>query len=80
MGGGGTWTYLGTPGADRVSGRSAYTARGRGGDDELRGSPDDDVLLGGRGTDRVVGQGGTDRCRGEDVRQCELGGGRLPLW
>ena len=64
----GRWTYLGTPGDDRVAGGSAYTARGRGGDDVLRGSYADDVLLGGRGRDRVVGGRGDDRCRGEDLR------------
>ena len=67
----GTWTYLGTLGDDRVTGRSAYTARGRGGDDEMRGSGGDDVLLGGRGDDRVVGGRGTDRCRAEEVIGCE---------
>jgi hypothetical protein len=30
------WTYLGTPGDDRVSCGAAYTARGRGGDDRCR--------------------------------------------
>ena len=68
----GSWTYLGTPGADTVTGRAAYTARGRGGDDELRGTRFDDVLLGGPGDDRVVGGGGTDLCRAESVRGCEF--------
>ena len=67
----GRWTYLGTPGDDRVRSGSAYTARGRGGDDVLIGSYDDDVLLGGRGRDRVVGGRGHDRCRGEDLTGCE---------
>jgi hypothetical protein len=68
----GRWTYLGTPDDDHVGGGSAYTARGRGGDDVLRGSYDDDVLLGGPGRDRVRGRRGADRCRGEDVRGCEI--------
>ncbi|KRF06434.1 hypothetical protein ASG88_19970 [Nocardioides sp. Soil777] len=67
----GRWTYLGTPGDDRVGGGAAYTARGRGGDDRLEGSYADDVLLGGPGRDRVRGRGGTDRCRGETTRGCE---------
>ncbi|KRF36838.1 calcium-binding protein [Nocardioides sp. Soil805] len=67
----GRWTYLGTPGDDRVRGGAAYTARGRGGDDRLDGSYDDDVLLGGAGRDRVRGHRGTDRCRGEVVHGCE---------
>ena len=69
--GAGRWTYLGTAGDDRVRGSSAYTARGRGGDDVLVGSAADDVLLGGRGRDRVVGGRGEDRCRAEEVRGCE---------
>lgn len=69
--GAGRWTYLGTAGPDRVSGSSAYTARGRGGDDVLIGSAADDVLLGGRGRDRVVGGRGEDRCRGEELVGCE---------
>ncbi|WP_307814328.1 calcium-binding protein [Nocardioides baculatus] len=68
----GTWTYLGTPGDDRVTGAASYTARGRGGDDVLIGSYDDDVLLGGPGRDRVVGGRGDDRCRGEDLTGCEI--------
>lgn len=67
----GRWTYLGTPGDDRVTSGAAYTARGRGGDDVLIGSYVDDVLLGGPGRDRVVGGRGTDRCRAESVRGCE---------
>jgi Ca2+-binding RTX toxin-like protein len=67
----GVWTYLGTPGDDRVTGGASYTARGRGGDDVIVGSYDDDVLLGGRGRDRVVGGRGTDRCRAEVVQGCE---------
>jgi Ca2+-binding RTX toxin-like protein len=67
----GRWTYLGTPGDDRVRGGAAYTARGRGGDDVLIGSYADDVLLGGLGRDRVVGGRGSDRCRGEDLTGCE---------
>ena len=67
----GRWTYLGTSGDDRVRGGSAYTARGRGGDDVLIGSYAADVLLGGPGRDRVVGGRGDDRCRGEDLVGCE---------
>lgn len=67
----GRWTYLGTPGDDRVRGGAAYTARGRGGDDRIDGSYADDVLLGGAGRDRVRGHRGTDRCRAEIVRGCE---------
>ncbi|RYC09625.1 calcium-binding protein [Nocardioides zhouii] len=67
----GRWTYLGTPGDDRVVGGAAYTARGRDGDDVLIGSYADDVLLGGPGRDRVVGGRGDDRCRGEDMVGCE---------
>ena len=67
----GHWTYLGTPGDDRVTGGAAYTARGRGGDDALIGSFADDVLLGGRGRDRVVGGRGEDRCRAEEATGCE---------
>jgi Ca2+-binding RTX toxin-like protein len=68
----GRWTYLGTPGDDRVGGGAAYTARGRGGDDVLIGSARDDVLLGGGGRDRVVGGRGEDRCRGEELVGCEV--------
>jgi Ca2+-binding RTX toxin-like protein len=68
----GRWTYLGTPGDDRVGGGAAYTAKGRGGDDVLIGSYTDDVLLGGPGRDRVVGGRGDDRCRGEDLVGCEV--------
>ena len=68
----GRWTYLGTPGDDRVGGGTAYIARGRGGDDVLIGSYADDVLLGGPGRDRVVGGRGDDRCRGEDLVGCEV--------
>lgn len=67
----GRWTYLGTPGPDRVRGGAAYVARGRGGDDVLIGSYADDVLLGGPGRDRVRGGAGTDRCRAEAERTCE---------
>jgi hypothetical protein len=67
----GRWTYLGTRGDDRVAGGYAYTARGRAGDDLIRGSYDDDVLLGGPGRDRVVGRRGEDRCRAEEVVSCE---------
>ncbi len=67
----GRWTYLGTPGDDRVGGGAPYTARGRGGDDVLVGSYADDVLLGGPGDDVARGGGGTDRCRAEDARHCE---------
>lgn len=69
----GRWTYLGTPGDDRVGGGAAYTARGRGGDDVLIGSYADDVLLGGPGRDLVRGGRGVDRCRAEEVRHCEAG-------
>lgn len=68
----GRWTYLGTPDDDRVGGGSAYTARGRGGDDVLIGSAEGDVLLGGSGRDRVVGGRGEDRCRGEELVGCEV--------
>jgi hypothetical protein len=68
----GTWTYLGTPGDDRVVGAGAYTAKGRGGDDVLIGSYAADVLLGGGGRDRVVGGRGEDRCRGEELVGCEV--------
>ncbi len=68
----GRWTYLGSPGDDHVAGGSAYTAKGRGGDDVLVGSFADDVLLGGRGVDRAVGGGGRDRCSAEEVRRCEV--------
>ncbi len=67
----GRWTSLGTPGEDHVEGMSAYMAKGRGGDDVLRGSYDDDVLLGGPGRDRVAGRRGVDRCRAEKVVGCE---------
>ena len=70
----GRWTYLGTPGDDRVGGGAAYTARARGGDDVLIGSARDDVLLGGAGRDRVVGGRGEDRCRGEELVGCERRG------
>lgn len=70
----GRWTYLGTPGDDRVGGGAAYTGHGRGGDDVLIGSARDDVLLGGRGRDRIVGGRGEDRCRGEELVGCERRG------
>ena len=68
----GRWTYLGTVGDDHVTGGAAYTARGRAGDDVLKGSSADDVLLGGTGDDRAVGGRGSDRCRAESRQGCEF--------
>ena len=68
---GGRWVFIGTAGADRVTGGGPLTAYGRGGPDRLRGSVEDDVLVGGRGRDVARGGRGEDRCRAEDEQGCE---------
>ena len=69
--GAGRWVFRGTSAAEVVTGGSAFTAYGRGGDDRLRGSVEDDRLFGGRGRDEARGGPGDDLCRAEDERTCE---------
>jgi Ca2+-binding RTX toxin-like protein len=69
--GAGRWVFRGSSADEVVTGGSAFTAYGRGGDDRLRGSVQDDRLFGGRGHDEARGGPGDDLCRAEDERACE---------
>lgn len=69
--GAGRWVFRGTSAAEVVTGTSAFTAYGRGGNDRLRGSVEDDRLFGGRGRDLARGGPGQDACQAEDERECE---------
>ncbi len=51
---------------DASSADQGVYARGRGGDDEIKGSDHADRLFGGEGDDQLVGGGGNDRLYGQD--------------